>query len=472
MKNSRSPKGAKMKIIIFGTGVYYDLRKQNIKNYAEIVAFIDNDSNLWWKEKDGITILPPNFIKQLEYDYIVLMSLNTFEMKQQLLNLKVEQDKIKFYEDFRAYLCTGKLEIFYKDTVFNQPKGKILITIPILGYHGVSMVAINSAKALINKGYNVVLAAADKDNKIIDEVIGNNIPVIIYGGLYTYKQSDFFWLKDFDYVIINSYRMINFASKVSFVKPCIWWLHEPVLCYEKMFEQFKDISIDSLQNLHIYAVSNIAKNSFNEYYPSIKVNLLEYGIPDTKKYFLNVANTNKIIFAIIGYVSEIKAQDIFIEAIQKLTETERQKAEFWIIGSIGKNSFCQKIFEKSLNKPYLKIMGEIDRNTIEQKYSEIDVVVNCSRYDSFPVVVAEGMMHGKICITSEATGMAPYIKDKENGFICKTEDSNSLCSKIRWILSHKEKLMEISKNARVTFEKNFTLENFASKLDYIINHNL
>lgn len=459
-----------MQVVIFGLGVYYNLRKNNIKQNAKIVAFIDNNSDLWGKTNEGVVIFSPSTIAQLQYDKIILMSRKSNEMKNQLLNLGVSQDKIIYYEEFLAEIKRGKLEIFYSNNISCSNKKKILIIFPLLGFHGVSMISIYTAKELQKQGYLVAFAVSDKDEKALKEVVKMGIQVIVYGGLYYIKSYELFWIKEFDFVIVNSYELINVAVKVNKVKPCIWWLHDPLFAYQGMYERYDNIKNEDLKRLNIFAVSNIAQECFKIYYPDTEINLLKYGIEDKNEMLSPMVNRRKMIFAIIGYVCEIKAQDIFVRAVNRLSKEEKEDVEFWIIGNIGSNAFQQQILTASKLDSSIKILGELDRNEMEKVYSEIGVIVNSSREDACPTVVVEGMMYGKVCITSDKTGIASFIENGENGFVCKAEDVEDLCEKIRFVLSHKSQIEDIGKRARETYEMNFSMEKFGQRLKTIIKN--
>ena len=45
-----------MKVVIFGTGLYYKNRKQSLEDKVEITAFLDNDLNKTGKVLDGAEI--------------------------------------------------------------------------------------------------------------------------------------------------------------------------------------------------------------------------------------------------------------------------------------------------------------------------------------------------------------------------------------------------------------------------------
>ena len=81
-----------------------------------------------------------------------------------------------------------------------------------------------------------------------------------------------------------------------------------------------------------------------------------------------------------------------------------------------------------------------------------------------PVVATEAMIVGKPSIVSEMTGTAALITDKENGFIVKTEDSQSLAEKMGWIIEHKEEIGNIGFRARRLYEETFSMEVFESNV--------
>lgn len=459
-----------MQVVIFGLGVYYNLRKDNIKQNSKIVAFIDNNSDIWGKTNEGVAILSPRSVIQLQYDKIILMSRKSNEMKNQLLELGISYDKIVYYEEFLAEIKRGKLEIFYGNNISCSKKKKILIIFPLLGFHGVSMISIYTAKELQKQGYQVVFAVSNKDEKALKEVIKIGIQVIVYGGLYYIESYELFWMQEFDFIIVNSYELINVAVKVNRVKPCIWWLHDPLFGYQGIYERYDNIENNDLKKLNIYAVSNVAQECFKKYYPDTEIKLLKYGIEDKSNRFSVSMNQRKFIFAIIGYVCEIKAQDIFVRAISKLSKEEKEEVEFWIIGNIGNNAFQQQIVTASKIDSSIKILGEFGKYEMEKAYSEIDVIVNPSREDACPTVIVEGMMYGKVCITSNRTGVAPFIEDGENGFVCKVDDAEDLCEKIRFVLSHREQMEYVRKKARATYEMNFSMEEFGRRLKEVIKN--
>lgn len=85
------------KLIIFGTGDYYKKNKESLNN-DEILAFADNNEKKIGEILDGKKIINPVNINKFEYDEIIIMSMFFVEIKEQLLSLGVEEDKISIWE--------------------------------------------------------------------------------------------------------------------------------------------------------------------------------------------------------------------------------------------------------------------------------------------------------------------------------------------------------------------------------------
>ncbi len=81
----------KQKLVLFGTGVYFDIYMKEYGKLGEkyLPAYaVDNDSSKWNTEKDGIKIMPPSVLEQEKEDILVVIcSKNYDEMLLQLREL-------------------------------------------------------------------------------------------------------------------------------------------------------------------------------------------------------------------------------------------------------------------------------------------------------------------------------------------------------------------------------------------------
>jgi len=472
---SNEKNGDVMRIIIFGTGTFYANRQDSFCD-DEIIAFIDNDRNKWNKRINNVSINSPSRLNQFSYDKIVIMSRQKHAIKNQLMyDIGIEETSILDFEEYCESTAKSKdlyeLVIHYKRNhiYFNNKKTKVLIITYVLNYSGSSLAAFYAALALKNKGFDVAIVTWKADRRLISEITNMGVTVLIQKLLDFCTWEQMIWIEQFDYVIVNTLPLWRIIKELINNKPILWWIHESNNEYEYLERSIVQ-KIDNLK-AETYVVSDVALQTFNRYFNKLSANILQYGIPDKGGDNTQFINRDKIVFAIIGGISSIKAQDIFLQAITQLTLEERNKSEFWMIGAcLPENQYGISILKQAETIPEVKWLGELNRKEIEEVYKSIDVVVVPSRQDSLPIVATEAFMYGKILVASNVIGTVKYIIDKENGLIFESENVGELAQKISWVLNNSKRLSAIRIKARQTYERNFTLEVFGEKLKRIIEN--
>ena len=451
----------KRRIAVFGTGALYQKRKKklnSIKN-IEICAFIDNNETLWGKNLDGAPIMSPQELDSIQWDFIVLISIYATEMYDQLIGLGIEKKRILYWEEFNANFSGEKRTYCAKTLQNTGSRENILVLTTEMDYNGGTMAAIYAAECLYNRGYKVDMVTADGNSELICEVNDYGIDVILYDALpYIYEEE---WIKKYDAVLVNVLQMIQCACEISKYRPVLWWIHEPTTLYNTTLKQFSEYAdMQAMQYANIYAVSDIAKKNFNKYFPHRITKVLNYGILDVHSF--NKRGNNKIVFAIIGPVCKLKAQDIFLKAAGKMKD---KRAEFWIIGAMGNDAYSSYIKDSAEKNKSVKIKGVLSRKEIYEKYQDIDVVVCPSREDTLSIVTTEAMMFQKLCIVSNRVGMASYIEDGINGFVFDVDDVDMLFTKMQWVMENVDQVKEIKDRARETYRQFFSMEVFERNVE-------
>lgn len=457
----------KIRLAIFGAGAFYKIRKKELDliENTEVCIFLDNDVNLWGTMLDDVLIVSPCELNKIKYDYVVLMSVYAVDMYEQLMNMEVEPNKILYWGDFLKKFVVSR-RIYYTCNVKNSRKQKqALIITADIGYDGGTIAAIHAATCLLSRNYKVDLAASNGNRVLIQEINEYGIDVVIYALLPYIKKEK--WIDKYDVVIVNILSMIQCACEISRYKPVLWWIHEASISYKAVLKQFVHYANEeSIKYANIFAVSGIAKANFNTHFPNGVQNILNYGIPDVKMLYNHTKRKTGLIFAIIGYTCELKAQDIFLQAAKGLIVNE--PIEFWLIGELRKDAYGCNIIEVAKQNTNIRILGVLSRKEIYERFVDIDVVVCPSREDSLPIVMTEAMMFHKVCIASDKTGTADYIDDGKNGFIVEANNVDMLRDKMQWIVNHRDNLKEIGDRARETYEKYFTMKTFGDNLEKAI----
>jgi glycosyltransferase involved in cell wall biosynthesis len=456
-----------MKVFIFGTGQFYKEYSAMIYEYEDVVGLLDNDPEKWNSTLDGRTIYSPNELEHIgiKYDWIILLSVHMFEMYKQLIANGISNEKIMNWREYFAQRCQDKYT-WLNAKVLPSNKKKVLIVTTYLNYDGGSLVAVYAAMILKKKGYDVVIAAPTADDKLIREFVGLGIGFMLRPTLPYVKKDNMSWIRGFDIIIVNVLQMIQCACEISRIKPTIWWLHESSEMYPGILGEFyKYTDEQCFEDIHIWAVSNIARNNFHRCFPNKDVDILTYGIPDEADWKIDNQKKERFVFAVIGCICEGKGQDIFIEAANQLNCVN---VEFWIIGKNYQNNYGQMICEMADQNSAIRVLGEMTRKQMKELYHKIDVVVCSSWEETMSITMTEGMMYGKTCIVSNNAGMADYVDDGKNGFVFECGNANDLCTKMRWCIENRDELGTIGQNARKTYEEVFTIEKFGDRLEKIV----
>lgn len=463
-----------MKIIVFGLGKFYLNRREILKQYqtVEIVAFSDNNEALWGKSFEDVRIIAPDSIKEIACDGILIMSTYAGVISEQLIAEGIDKARVFFWEPFYFKLRSGEMKVLSKDNDALFGTRSILIISTALGYNGGSIAAVYAAQAMQNRGNTVVIAVPEGDEAFIEEIIQQGITVVIRPSLPYIFDREREWVSQFDAVLVNVFQMLQSACGASLIRPTLWWIHETIAIMEDMIgKPWNRIEETQLKNIMIHAVAKIPKDNFNRVFKDYIEKITPYGIPDMCSIFSKEKPTGqKIVFAVIGIICERKAQEIFCQAVKELNRSEQ--TEFWIIGKYEDDLYSKKIVEMGRQIDGMKILGLLTREEIYQTFPQIDVVVCTSLEDPLPIVMTEGMMFGKTCITTDRTGTADYIHDGENGFVVPAGDSKALKEKMEWVIQNPDKLATIGRKARETYEKYFTMDVFAENLERAITETI
>lgn len=465
-------------IVIFGAGRTYWNKKEFFsrnKGIINIVAFLDNNDEVQGQKIDGIHVYSPSDIKKLNFDAVLILSEKYWqEMENQLLALGVMQDKIwnifiLKQTALRGVKNTYKEQSNRSNTIF---KKKILIITTEMYLSGGIMTAVYAAETLQRRGYDVMLAAPDIEEKLLEEIKEKKINITLWPSLPYIYEEDGIWIRDYDVVLVNVFQMMNCACKISRLKPVLWWIHEDRMTDGKDYyivtkKKFHEIDTSAwMKSINIFCVSHVAKKCFNYYYPDVRTDVLPFGIPDRYDATIQKNHTN-IVFAIIARFSERKNQKIIFKTIDMLSETQKREMEIWFIGKMG--DIGKKLQEKYEKKYNLKFFDSVSHKKVIELLPQIDCIVCPSVIETMSMSIIEGMMFGKLCITTNTTGIAQYIKNGENGFVVKVNNSAELAECMSWIMENKDKWISLGREARKTYESEFTLEKFGNRLENAIN---
>lgn len=456
-------------VVIFGTGQYYNRYKNKLMNNdINIKAYIDNDVAKWNMRLDGAEIVSPQLINELQYDYIIIMSAYSCDMKKQLLELNVDENKIYYIGNF-LQLIDKSIVVKKENSVFS--KNKILLFVSPLIFDGGSNVACCLANILAFNGWEVHIVTPYADERVIKK-LDNAAIKIIENPSIPYGKLDFLNLDEYKLVLVNLFKYIKLAIDLAESKKVILWLHDPVSVYDNVIVEFGNyINKELLKKIKIYAVSEIAKRNFQKYYDIKNIDILTCGIKDDYNNTCHNCYKNRLVLAIIGTICTLKGQKTLVNAVKKLSSEEKKKIDVYIIGRNDFNAYSNSLLKEIKQIEYISYLGEYTSEQMKRIYKKIDVVICASEEETLSLTTIEGMMMKKVCITSSNTGIAKYIEEYKNGLIFEANNYEDLSKKISWILNNINLLEGIGINARQTYEKYFSLKTFEQNVLNIVNLN-
>lgn len=462
-----------VKFLLFGTGDYYERYKKWFRK-EDVLALLDNSSSKQNTIIDEISVLSPGEGVKKPFDVIVILSFYVKEMRSQLIELGVSEDKIYHFYDLHKLIDINEFRkpIQYygnaEELIKSDNKGerKVLLLSQDMTLGGPAIALFHAAVVLAKNGYRVVYASM-LDGPLRNRLQTAGIPVVVDVNLQIETMKDAHWIGVFSLIFCNTINYHVFLSERDTRIPIVWWLHDSLFFYDGVDRAM--LSGLVLTNLKVCSVGLVPEQAIQHFIPDLPVDKLLYGVTDTTGDIDRMprANDEKVCFVTIGYIESRKGQDILVRAIKLLPDEIRERAVFYLVGQ-NSSMMAQQLKTEIASMPEVVMAGIVNRERIDELLYEADAMICPSREDPMPTVAAEAMMHGVPCIVSDVTGTAAYIQDGADGFVFACEDVEELAAKIAWCVEHKTKLADIGCRARKIYEDYFSMETFEKNLMRIV----
>ncbi len=447
----------KMKVIIFGTGKKYKELKKYM-DHLDVAAFLDNNPVKEYSAFEQKAVYNPARIpKDLRYEAILIMTVYYSEIKRQLMETGIEENKIYSFFQIGELLpeTISKKEIYIIED-WKRARRRFLL-IQHDGSCGGATIALANLAIALSKKYSV-LVSIPTEGETIFFYKKNRIPYIcnIQMNCDTKVFQDI--VSSADIVLVNSVtnnNVIELLRKKG--RHFYLWLHDHSTTYDRSDCMLLKKSIDS--NTGILAVSRKAADVFYQYVKREPYRLFPLAIQD---YEVDVNDKNRHILEIptlvvIGDLCRIKGQDILLNALGQV----RYKFRLKLIGGVGNDpKFSDRVMKCCEEQASCEYLGRLANEEIHRLYrqGEINILICPSRFETLSIASIEAMSYGVPVIVSDMTGIAEYIKEAEPNCIFKSEDSSDLRQKIEWILSSRENSKKIGDKLKDLYNEKFSIE--------------
>ena len=172
---------------------------------------------------------------------------------------------------------------------------------------------------------------------------------------------------------------------------------------------------------------------------------------DLQQLFEKKHNNNKMKLLWAGRLIPLKHPEHSIRAAQKLKE-DGFDFELLFVGDGILREKLERMVKKTGLENYITFLGAKPAVEVRKYMEEANIFIFNSDYrEGWGAVVNESMNSGCAVVASHAVGSVPFlIKNRENGLIYKSGDTNHLYLCVKNLLENPEKADWIGKNAYET----------------------
>lgn len=216
---------------------------------------------------------------------------------------------------------------------------------------------------------------------------------------------------------------------------------------------------------YVHAITREEGFEFKKFGITSKIFVIPNSIVDPLKNIneINCKKKNNIKFLFMGELRAQKNLDGLIKAVSFLTEEEKEKIIFNIVGpdSNGNMEKLKKL-AKTLNvEDKFNFVGGIFGEDRKKYFQEADVYITPSLSEVISLSAIEAMAYSKPCVFTRQSDVS-YFYNK-NFFVMCENYPEELSYGISQMLSMQDKWLLMGENARKTYEENFCWERNINK---------
>ena len=243
--------------------------------------------------------------------------------------------------------------------------------------------------------------------------------------------------------------------------PHLWWIHEGRVAEHYLS---KDSALrEALAMADLIVTPDTRSSQVYQPFSDRPVRVLSYGIPDpsAKVQPAPRSETKPIEFLLLGTIENRKGQQLLLEALRKLSDDVLQKTRFRIVGRAHDPAITEEIKRAGQKSSYLSYEDGVSPDAALALIRDIDVMLCASWDETGPLILMEALALGKPILSSNVGAVAEYLSPEAEGLFFSPGDADALARGIVRMALEPELRDRLSRNARRSYEKYFSFENFA-----------
>jgi len=205
----------------------------------------------------------------------------------------------------------------------------------------------------------------------------------------------------------------------------------------------------------------------SSYIDNIQIISNGVNIPDIDVLGLKNKSYDPIRVGFVGRWSAEKRPDVFLD-IAKQVSSKYPNIKFVMAGT-GMRSNIKKI-----QTARVEFLGEITNlKALHNLYHAMNILIICSEYEGFPMVLMESMPFGVVPICTNVGGINEHISNDENGILIDDMDSGKLSAAfvkhIENLVKNKSVLTLLSEQASDYAVSHFDISSFNKAYQELLN---
>lgn len=385
------------KVIVFGTGLFWNNHKETVQTYSDIVCFLDNNSSKIGACLDGKIIESPQNVNNYEYDIVLIMSQYEKQMKEQLVDLGVSEENIWTYDKYVCEMYKSESYVFA-----NRQRNRKKLCVVLAGYKPALYESVfGRIHEYLEGDIDVCVATSGVYSAELDTLCEqngwsylrtkkNSVALIQNLAIILHPQAEYIFKLDEDIFITKGY-------------------------FKKMYDHYLKIESEGLYNVGILAPV-IPINGYGHMKVLEKLGLEKYYEEhfEKPKYAAGrdrMVETNpdaaRFFWGAHGIVPNIDELNIIFE--NDIFRYSVCPIRF----SIGAILFSRKIF---MDMGMLKVL----ENSVGMGLDEEQICSYCI-CDSKPIIVQENTVVGHLSFTLQNEAMMQYYEENKTLFGVRKE---------------------------------------------------
>lgn len=356
-----------------------------------------------------------------------------------------------------------------KERLAAIPDGKSTTNAALLVSHDFSMTGaplalLEMAKQIEASGTKTVIVSST-DGPVRREAESSGLSAVVVPQLYDEGViSDL--AGSFGFAVFNTLETSSLINEINGSDiPAIWWIHEAEAAFINYCDRMPDV-LES--NITVRTVGPRVRQTLHKYRPWLETKDLLYAIEDMasgcgETWRDRASGRSDVTFALVGSLERRKGQDVLLEAVRKLSQEDRGRCRFIIVGEELEEGIAAKVRAAADEEDSrINYIRRLSRGRMLELYNNIDCLICASRDDPMPMTVTEACMMGRVVICSDNTGSAPLLERYDAGIVYHDDDPEELAECIKRVMTDHSRMGGLRGNARKLYEENFTPEIFAA----------